>query len=136
MVLYPSIVQGSYMFSGQSSDKGVLSNFLQSPKRSTFPLERWANGEWTVNARWTNTEWTMSERWMQVGERYVNAERWANAERERSPIASAMWTVNARWTNDKRFIRKVSEIFLALHWTPNLVRIYMYIWVIELCNFV
>ena len=41
--------------------------------------ERWANGDWTVNARWANAEWTMSERWMQVGERYVNAERWANA---------------------------------------------------------
>ena len=41
--------------------------------------ERWVNGERTLNERWANAEWTMSERWMQVGERYVNAERWANA---------------------------------------------------------
>ena len=90
------------------------------------------NGEITLNERWANAEWTMSERWTQVGERYVNAERWANTERERSANASAMWTVNARWTHDERFIRKVSGIFIALYLTSNLVRMYMY----ELLNFV
>ena len=94
--------------------------------------ERWVNGERTLNERWANAEWTMSERWMQVGERYVNPDRWANAERERSANASAMWTVNARWTHDERFIRKVSGIFIALYLTSNLVGIYMY----EFLNFV
>ena len=109
---------------------------IQSLKRSTFPLERrangertvserWVNGERTLNERWANAEGTRSERWTQVGERYVNAERWANAERAN---ASEIWTVNTRWT----FYLESLENFPCIVLNPNLVRIYIY----ELFNLV
>ena len=47
----------------------------------------------------------------------MNAEQWANVERERSANASSMWTLNARWKPDERFIRRASGIFLALYLT-------------------
>ena len=83
----------------------------------------WVNGERTLNERWANAEWTMSERWTQVGERYVNAERWANAERERSANVIG-----------ERMMNAYSE---SLGYFPCIVlylmaRIYMY----ELLNFV
>ena len=89
--------------------------------------ERGTNGERTLSESRVNDVWT------EVGERYVKAERWANAERERSANASAMWMVNARWRHDERFIRKGSGIFLALYLPSNLARIYI---MYELLNFV
>ena len=57
---------------------------LQSLKRSTFPLERWANDERMVNARWTNDERTQSERRL-------------NAERK---LVNDMWTLNDERTRN------------------------------------
>ena len=86
---------------------------VQSLKRSTFPLERWANAERTLNEHWTHAEWTVCERRTEFGERYANGERWANAEREQSANASAKWTMNARWMQDERSIRKASCVFFS-----------------------
>ena len=56
-----------------------------------------------------------------------------NDERTRNANEAQTRAQCERWTNDERYIRKVLALFL----TP-LVRIYMYmyIWVIQLCNVV
>lgn len=54
---------------------------LQSLKHSTFPLERWANGERTANKREANCVWTL------------NATCIVNGER-----TGREWMLNARWT--------------------------------------
>ena len=79
---------------------------VQSLKRSTFPLERWANAERTINERWTHAEWTMCERRTEFGERYVNGERWANAEQNASGAQTR--ALRERWTQGED---KMNDLF-------------------------
>lgn len=64
---------------------------IQSPKCSTFPPERWVNGERTLSIRWVHSELTVNS---------VNAnERWTMSER-REPTVNSMWTLCERKIND------------------------------------
>ena len=91
-MLFERIIQNELLFQ----------HVLQSLKRSTFPLEQWANAERTMNERWKQAEWMVCERRTEFGKRYVNGERWANSERERSAkrerLVNDERKVNARWT--------------------------------------
>ena len=106
----------------------------QPLKRSTFPLERWANDERTVSERRTYAERTLSERrvkdvwtlnasWWTICERWTITERGTRTERKRERNVIGERTMNA-----------YSE---SLGYFPCIVlylvaRIYMY----ELLNFV
>ena len=115
---------------------------LQSLKRSTFPLQRWANDERTVSERWTHAERTLSERrvndvwtlnasWWTICERWTMSERGTRTERKRERNVNGERTMNARWTFYSESLGYFHCIVLNLKFGKNL-----HVWVIKLCNFV
>ena len=89
-MLFERIIQNELLFQ----------HVLQSLKRSTFPLEQWANAERTMNERWKQAEWMVCERRTEFGERYVNGERMQNASGAQTRALSERWTQGERKMND------------------------------------
>ena len=113
------------------------SKSIQALKRSTFPLERWANDERTVSERWThagrtlserrvNDVWTLNASWWTICERWTMSEH--GTERKRECNVNGDRTMNARWTSYSESLGHFHCIVLNL----NLVGIYMN----EFLNFV
>ena len=99
----------------------------KSLKRFSFPLERWANGKWTLSERWVKGKRKLNERWVNASEQYLNAERklvndmsTLNDERMRTRNANEAQTQEQceRWTHDERTMNVLfgkSRVLFSLH---------------------